>query len=159
MNNNVYGVILAGGKGERLWPLSREHTPKQLLSISNKTLLEHTKERIVGVIPEENIAVVTIAEQQQAITNILGPHLHMIVEPYAKNTAAAILLSCLTIANQDPNAVMVFFPADHFIGDLPKFHAALQKIINYCLMNDSIALLGIKPTSQQRDMVIWICTS
>jgi mannose-1-phosphate guanylyltransferase len=106
MNGNVYGIILAGGKGERLWPLSREQFPKQLLLLSKKSLLEHTHNRIARLIPSKNISVVTTQQQSELIAKLFNTS---IIEPYSRNTAPALLLCCLTLAAKDPNAVVVFF--------------------------------------------------
>lgn len=145
LNNNLYGVILAGGKGERLWPLSREQLPKQLLSLHQKSLLEHTHDRLSTIISPSNISVVTIQEQAHAIAPFVAAPENIIVEPFARNTAPALLLSCLTIAKKNPNALILFSPADHYINELQKFTDTLQQALSASATHDAIILLGIKP--------------
>lgn len=142
---NVYGVVLAGGKGERLWPLSRQEFPKQLLSLSHKSLLEHTRDRLAVFIDPQTIKIVTLQEQAATLEHYCDSR-SLICEPYARNTAAAILLTCFTIAQEDPNAVVLFYPADHYIPDTEKFVAVQKKVIEHCKNNDCITLVGIKPT-------------
>lgn len=146
MNNNCYGVILAGGKGERLWPLSRERLPKQLLSLHQKSLLEHTRDRLTTIISSENISVVTIGEQTEIIAKAFHNSCTLIVEPHARNTAPALLLSCLTIANKNPDAVILFSPADHYISELSKFSTVMQQALAQSAQHNGITLIGIKPT-------------
>ena len=144
---NLYGIILAGGKGERLWPLSRELFPKQLLSLSQKSLLEHTRDRIAALIPAGNISVVTTQQQAEVISKLFDHAAsEMIIEPLARNTGPALLLSCLTFAKKDPDALMLFFPADHYVADVPKFIDAVKKALEYSSVADAITLIGIKPT-------------
>jgi mannose-1-phosphate guanylyltransferase len=145
-NNALYGVILAGGKGERLWPLSREKFPKQLLELSQKSLLQHTYDRITTLIPSENSAVVTIAEQIETILKNVPSLRYSIVEPCARNTGPALLYSCLVISEKDPEAIIVFSPADHYIADVDRYTAVLQKAVDYSMRNDVITLVGVKPT-------------
>ena len=145
--STIYGVILAGGKGERLWPLSRQEFPKQLLHISQKSLLEHTKDRLAHFIPESHILVITTQQQAHAIKPFFNNNPEaLLCEPYAKNTAAAILLSCLHIAKIDPEAIILFSPADHYITDVNAFAHIQHRAIACSKQHDVITLIGIKPT-------------
>lgn len=147
MNKDVYGVILAGGKGERLWPLSRQEFPKQLLSLSQKSLLEHTRDRLALFIDPSNILVVTTEQQAEAIVPFFNYDKDaLLCEPFARNTAPAILLSCLKIAEKNPQALLLLFPADHYVTDNEKFVAAQRQAIKSSAQNDVITLIGIKPT-------------
>src|SRR5688500_1048020 len=101
MNNN-YIAILTGGKGERLWPLSRSKRPKQLLPfINKKTLLEHTLDRIKDLVPMDKVLVVTTSEQNKDIHQINNA-IRVLCEPTSCNTAPAILLTCLLLHREDP---------------------------------------------------------
>lgn len=146
---NIYFVILAGGKGERLWPLSRSNKPKQLLPfLNNQSLLEQTIARIHTLTPKEYIWVVTTQEHQQAITALVGDVVGTILaEPCAKNTAPALLLACLMIEKQDPHALIVFLPADHSVRNNEDFCNTLQLAITISTTQQAITLIGVKPNA------------
>lgn len=148
MKNNFYIVILAGGKGERLWPLSRQTKPKQLLPFEeNFTLLEQTVERVKELVPVENIWIVTTQQHEQSIKNIVGDTVgEIIAEPMSRNTAPAILYTCMRIQEKNPNATIAFLPADHAISPKQSFVDALHTALSYSENNDVITLLGLKPT-------------
>lgn len=147
LTNNFYIVILAGGKGERLWPLSRESRPKQLLPFNGKSLLEHTLERVQHWIPQENIWIITNTNQYYTIADLLGTKVgNIISEPASRNTAAAILLATMQIHKQNPNATVAFLPADHVIDPLQEFAESLEEALLFTSEHDKIALLGLKPT-------------
>src|SRR5919108_5368451 len=95
MLDSIYALILAGGSGERFWPLSRRARPKQLLRlVSNKTLLEETLARLKGFIPRERILVLTNTEQEDAVRKLLRnfPKENVVAEPAKRDTAAAVAL-------------------------------------------------------------------
>ena len=146
---NVHGLILAGGVGERLWPLSRIDHPKQFLSIgSMHTLLEQSVERLRGVIPSENMKVVT-SHMHAAKVRATCSVKEMIIEPASRNTGPAVLLSCLELYEKDPNAIAVFVPADPYIpeSDYACFRVYLQQAILFAQEHqDRIILFGVKPT-------------
>lgn len=141
-------VILAGGSGERLWPLSSATRPKQLIPFINGTsLLEQTLQRIRTIVPDKNhLLVVTNKDQQEPIKASLKTRGTVLAEPMARNTAAATLLACMQIAEKNPDAVVVVLPSDHFIPDAEKFTAQLVAAISFAAWMDQIALLGVKPT-------------
>lgn len=141
----LYGVILAGGKGERLWPLSTQALPKQFLEIKNRSLLQHTYDRLTQLIDTQNISVVTIQSQSELIDQHL-PGINCIVEPVSKNTGPALLISCLHIAQQDPEAIILFCPADHYIDQLDLFSDSFKHAIAVSKETQQITLLGVKPT-------------
>jgi mannose-1-phosphate guanylyltransferase len=114
-----------------------------IVLLSKKSLLEHTHNRIARLIPSKNISVVTTQQQSELIAKLFNTS---IIEPYSRNTAPALLLCCLTLAAKDPNAVVVFFPADHYIKDEDKFEIAVKKAIEHSLQFDAITLLGVKPS-------------
>lgn len=146
--NKVYLVILAGGKGERLWPLSRSALPKQLLSfVDNISLLEHTIKRLKNISIPHELSIITTHEQYQLIKDSVG-HLvdELYIEPASRNTAPAILYTCNAIYQKDPHALIAFIPADHYIEDVAAFITALEKAITQAAQSECITLLGVRPT-------------
>ncbi len=147
---HVYFVVMAGGNGDRLWPLSRKHCPKQLLAIdAKKTLLEQSLDRVRPLTESnEQLWVVTTENHTKAVKEVVGDSVgHILVEPGARNTGPAILYSCLVLSHIAPDAVVVFLPADPFIppSDSEKFTACLQRAVHFAKAHASIALLGVKP--------------
>jgi mannose-1-phosphate guanylyltransferase len=147
---NVYGVILAGGVGERLWPLSRQEHPKQFLSIgSSENLLQQSINRFHGIIAPDAIWVVTSAAHAKYITE----HMHssvgnLIIEPCGRNTGPALVHACLELSKKDPNAIVVFAPADPYIpeSDYPLYRRYICQAIAFASSCESIVLCGVKPT-------------
>ncbi|HEY6071523.1 MAG TPA: sugar phosphate nucleotidyltransferase, partial [Chthoniobacterales bacterium] len=95
MSNPIYALILAGGSGERFWPLSRRNRPKQLLRfVSERTLLEETIARLDGFVPNERILILTNVEQEKSVRDLLKgfPKQNIIAEPAKRDTAAAVAL-------------------------------------------------------------------
>lgn len=144
---NWYCIVLAGGSGERLWPLSRGLYPKQLLPWGdNNTLLGLTLDRVASIIPQERRVIVTTALQKPHIEKAVGTKVHTILgEPSARNTAPAIAWACLTLAQENPDVVCLFLSADHYIPDTEMFLADIKTAAQYAESHDVIALLGIKP--------------
>ena len=148
MNDNYFAVIMAGGGGTRLWPLSKKSRPKQLLSFNNeKSLFALAVERLEGQFRSENIFVVTIAEQVPALLE-QAPFLsreQFIIEPQPKGTASVIGLAAINLMKKDPDAVMAVLTADHIIENLDLFHSLLAAALPLAEQNHLITL-GIKPT-------------
>ena len=145
MQSNLYCVIVAGGRGERLWPYSTSERPKQLIPfLSNKSLLEQTVDRCTLL--TEHIWVVTTAEHAKPIQNIVGSTIEQIlIEPVLRNTAPAVLYACLAIHRQDPCAQVVILPADHHIPDVVACTKSLQNALRFTATSDALCLLGKKP--------------
>lgn len=146
---NWYGIVLAGGVGERLWPYSRQAHPKQFLSIdTNVTLLDQSVERLSAIIEQSNIWAVTSQAHSARFEDLQQPLGRIIIEPAGRNTAPAILTACLELAQHDPDAVVIFVPADPYIPtkDYAKFQAAVVSAMEFAERNDAIALLGVQPT-------------
>ena len=147
-NNHVYAVIMAGGGGTRLWPVSRKENPKQLLALfGGKTLFEIAIERLGGLFPVENILVVTIAEQAIRLKQIAPqiPAENYLIEPMPRGTAAVVAMSAAAIQKRDSQAVMVILTADHFIDNVAAFQSVLKAGCE-CAKNGHLVTLGIKPS-------------
>src|SRR2546423_4845051 len=112
----MYALVLAGGSGERFWPLSRRALPKQLLRlVSDRSLLQETIARLEGWIPSERILILTNIDQEKGVRAALAkfPPENIIAEPSKQDTAAAVALGVGWVAARDHNATMTVLPADH----------------------------------------------
>jgi mannose-1-phosphate guanylyltransferase len=145
----MYAVIMAGGKGTRFWPKSRERMPKHLLDIvSEKTIIQETIDRIVPLVPVDNILIVTGHSHADALAKQLPqiPEKNIIIEPVGRNTAPCIGLAALHIKRKSPDDVMVVLPADHLITDAPRFRHLLSSAAEVAAQSDFLLTIGIKPT-------------
>src|SRR5437773_10577753 len=116
MPNPIYALILAGGSGERFWPLSRRACPKQLLRlVSDKTLLEETLGRLEGVVPPDHTLILTNTDQQTAARNLLGgfPNEHTIAEPAQPDTATALALATRPLPARHHPGTILLLPPHH----------------------------------------------
>ena len=145
----IYALILAGGKGTRLYPLSRSNHPKQFLkTINNKSFLRNTVERIKPLIPVENIYIVTNEEYFDQIKEEL-PEIsedNIFVEPANKETATCIGLSAVKLLKKDSEAVMVVLPSDHYIEGEIQFIQTLRQGIEIASTRRALITIGITPT-------------
>lgn len=129
----MFGIILAGGSGSRLWPLSRELYPKQLLNLtSNESLLQSTFERLKSFMPTENIIGITNTKHVSSVKLQLEPlckNVNVLSEPLSKNTAPAIALATKFIVqnNPDEDPVIIVVPSDHLIKNEKKFAQTVEK--------------------------------
>jgi len=150
MNNleHTYAVVMAGGGGTRLWPVSRRSHPKQIISlIEENSLFQSTVERLEGFFPPERILVVTVAEQAKDLRK-QAPHLpaeNFILEPAPRGTASVIGLAAVVLQKRDPQAVMVVLPSDHFIRNRDLFYLLLRVAVDVA-EKDYLVTLGITPT-------------
>jgi mannose-1-phosphate guanylyltransferase len=152
MSNSFYALVLAGGSGERFWPLSRRATPKQFLRLfSDRSLLEETVRRLDGFIPSENILILTNQEQEAAVRKTLPDHPehNVFAEPAKRDTAAAIALGVGIIASRDRSATMAVLPADHRISDIKAFQADLKSAAQTAERGSDLITIGITPS--------WAC--
>jgi len=152
MLNPIYALILAGGSGERFWPLSRRSRPKQLLRlVSKRTLLEETVARLDGFVPRERILILTNAEQEAAVRQLLTafPKENIVAEPAKRDTAAAVALGTGWVAARDHAATMIVLPADHVIENRVAFHESLTLAADAAEETGELVTIGIKPT--------WAC--
>jgi mannose-1-phosphate guanylyltransferase len=152
MNNSLFPVILAGGKGERFWPLSRKNRPKQFLSLdgSSRSLLQTTAERLIAVTNGwSNLWVITssqiAADVQRQLPQL--PSQNLLIESQGRDTAAAVAWTSLEIKNRyGEDAIIGFFPSDHWIGDQEAFARTLDAATQLAATTEAIVTLGIKPT-------------
>jgi mannose-1-phosphate guanylyltransferase len=142
-------MILCGGGGQRLWPLSREKKPKQFISFLQKgTLLEQTIKRIEPIAKDKNcIGIVTTKKQLDLVSQQTLQAIGCIIkEPIGRNTAPAVLYSLLLLEKTDKDAVVVFLPADSFVVESEKYQLYLSKAIEYSKREEKIVTLGVMPT-------------
>lgn len=141
-------VIMSGGSGRRFWPLSREGRPKQVIPIiDGKSLLEVTIRRLLPLFKPENIWVVTKASQVRATERITRRYgIKILSEPVGKNTAACIAYGATVARAVKGDPSMVFLPADHFIGDSPRFRSALRAGLGFVERHDLVLTMGVRPT-------------
>ncbi len=149
VDESLYAVILAGGFGERFWPLSRQAKPKHHLALFSKgSLLETTIERLEGLISRENTLVLTSASQADAIRKLVPtlPCGNIIVEPDRRDTAAAMALAAAIIARRNPSATTVVLPSDHHIPNPTAFRSTLAKAVQAARAFSQIVTIAIPPT-------------
>jgi mannose-1-phosphate guanylyltransferase len=142
-------VILAGGRGTRFWPRSRKRTPKQLLDIvSAKSMLRETADRLAPLFRPNHLWVVTNDEQAAGVRRELPrvPHPQILVEPVGRNTAAAIGLAAIHLAQTRGDAVMAVLPADHYIADAPRYRRIVRAAMKLASRPGNLVVLGIPPT-------------
>jgi mannose-1-phosphate guanylyltransferase len=152
MSDPIYALILAGGSGQRFWPLSRRARPKQLLKlISDKTLLEETIDRLKGLVAPERILILTNVEQEAAVRELMTalPKENILAEPHKRDTAAAVALGVGWVAVRDHAATMIVLPADHVIKDTVAFQKTLATAAAAAQESGALVTIGIKPT--------WAC--
>ena len=146
---NWYGVVLAGGVGERLWPLSRKDCPKQFLKLGASSLLDQSIQRLQNVMDQKQICVFTSCAYEKQVSQQVGEKIGSIfIEPSSRNTGPSILCACLDLYEKDPDAKVIFVPADPFIpeSDYGKFAESVRRAMTFVASSDGIALLGVKPT-------------
>ena len=148
-----YILILCGGTGPRLWPLSRKSKPKQFLSFfDKKSILEQTIKRSQRIADTKNIYIVSGTDYIDKILKIAKDFnliKNIIVEPEKKNTALAILYATIRIKQIDPNAIISTFPSDHYIKNTARLKQTLNKAKTIANLTDTIVTIGIKPTKPE----------
>ncbi len=148
-NPHCYACIMAGGGGERFWPMSRAKTPKHLLKlISERTLLEETVRRLKGVVRPANIFVLTNESQMKGVRSALPflPAAQIVAEPERRDTAAAAALATALARARDPKAVVALLPADHVIRNQRVFAAQLAAGFAWAADNPALLTIAVKPT-------------
>lgn len=145
----IYAVIMAGGVGSRLWPKSREKSPKQLLHIlGDGTMIQNTIARLQPIVPYDQIYIVTNQLQQAAFAEQVPqiPAENIIIEPFGRNTAPCIALAASRLKRRDDDAVMVVLPADHFIQNIGEFQQKLMLACEAANELGGLVTMGITPT-------------
>lgn len=146
----ITAVIMAGGKGERFWPRSRQHLPKQFLSLTpdGKTMIQHTVERIGSVVDIEDVFVVTNKDYETLVLEQLKgiPKENVLLEPVAKNTAPCIGLAAVHIKKKYEDAIMLVLPSDHLIKYNEIYIDTLKTAINVAKEESNMVTIGIIPS-------------
>ncbi|MBI5815747.1 MAG: NTP transferase domain-containing protein [Nitrospinae bacterium] len=144
-----FNVIMAGGKGTRFWPLSRENRPKQTLPIAGEsTMIQATLERIIPIAPPERTIVITGASHVDEIRFQLPrvPPENVIAEPAGRNTAPCVALAAMIVAKRDPGGIMAVFPADHVVTRPDELVHVARMLVNVLdKFPGSLGTIGIKP--------------
>ncbi len=147
-NEHYYAVIMAGGGGTRLWPLSRRERPKQMLTLfGDRSLFQVAVDRLDGLFPPERICVVTVAEQAAALQEQVPaiPPENYFIEPMPRGTASVVGLAAAALQQRAPDAVMAILTADHFIADEARFRQVLEAAAQVARQG-YLVTLGITPT-------------
>ena len=142
-------IIMAGGRGERFWPVSREKTPKQLLTLLGKrSFLQQAVDRVLPLVPASNVFVITNEVQAPAVRRQLPklPKGNVIAEPCGRDTCAAVTLGAALVGARSTTGVMAVLPADHVIPDEKKFQQVLADSFDLASRGRVIVTIGIKPT-------------
>lgn len=149
-NRRHFAVMMAGGTGQRLWPLSRKSRPKQILKLlSGRTLLRESFERLNQIFDLRNILVLTNAEYAAQVRENLSelPEENVIAEPCVRDTASAIGLAASILHKEAPEAVMAVVTADHILEPIKPFLDALRTALDFVNENpDALLTFGIAPT-------------
>lgn len=149
--SHYHAVIMAGGVGSRFWPVSTAAFPKQFHDMlgTGKSLLQTTYDRINKIVPSENILILTNLRYKDLVLQQL-PQLkaqQVLLEPTMRNTAPCILYAALKIKKDNPDAVMLVAPSDHWIEDEAAFLDDVLQGFAYCAQNDALVTLGIRPNA------------
>lgn len=150
MNEQDFAVILAGGRGERFWPLSTSRRPKQFLSlVGDRTLLAQAVDRLEGLIPPERVLVITNAEFVDVAREAAPalPAENVIGEPVGRDTAAAVALGLAVVRARTPDPAFCVLTADHVIGDLDLFRATLRESLALARAEDALLTIGLEPAA------------
>lgn len=150
MNKNYYAILMAGGVGSRFWPVSTTEFPKQFHDMlgAGSTLIQKTFSRLSQIIPAENILILTNERYNDLVLEQLPmvKQEQVLLEPAMRNTAPCILYASLKIKKQNPDALMVVAPSDHWIEDENAFVENLQQCFDFCAQEEALMTLGIQPT-------------
>jgi mannose-1-phosphate guanylyltransferase len=147
--SNRYVIIMAGGRGERFWPVSREKTPKQLIRLlGDRSFLQQAVDRVLPLVPLKNILIITNTAQAPEVRRQLPklPKENVIAEPVGRDTCAAVTLGAALVGARDTTAVMAVLPADHVIPDEKKFQHVLADAFAIAGRGQVIVTIGIHPT-------------
>lgn len=149
MNEHLHVFVMAGGSGERFWPMSRSKTPKHLLRLlSDRTMLEMTVRRLEGIVPWERVHVLTNAAQVDAVKAELPflPTENILSEPAKRDTAPACALAVGYAHAHDPEAVCVLLPADSMIHNIPTFQRQVEQAAAVAFRRSALVTFAVAPT-------------
>ena len=150
MNKNYYAILMAGGVGSRFWPVSTQDFPKQFHDMlgTGDTLIQKTFQRLSHLIPKENIFILTNEAYNDLVLEQLPEvkQRQVVLEPAMRNTAPCILYASLKIQKENPDAIMIVAPSDHWIEDEATFSKNVEQAFEFCSKNDALMTLGIQPT-------------
>jgi mannose-1-phosphate guanylyltransferase len=148
-NKDRFVIIMAGGRGERFWPVSREKTPKQLIRLLGKdSFLQQAVKRVLPLVPAKNIFVITNEKQAPEVQKQLPklPKENIVAEPVGRDTCAAVALGAALVGARSTTGVMAVLPADHVIPDEKKFQQTLSDCFDIASRGRAIVTIGIAPT-------------
>ena len=149
MTSKYYAIIMAGGVGSRFWPVSTTDFPKQFHDMlgTGETLIQKTFSRLSNIIPIENILILTNEKYTHLVTEQLPlvKKENIVTEPAMRNTAPCILYASLKIKKQNPDALLIVAPSDHWIEDEETFVENVQQAFHFCETENALMTLGIKP--------------
>lgn len=149
LTKDRFVIIMAGGKGERFWPVSREKTPKQLISLLGEgSFLQQAVNRVLPLVPMRNILVITNELQAPEVQKQLPklPKENVIAEPVGRDTTAAVTLGAAVVGARSTTGVMAVLPADHVIPEEKKFQQVLSEAFDLASRGQAIITIGIQPT-------------
>ena len=148
--NKKYALILAGGKGSRLWPISTANTPKQYLKLySENIMINETIKRIEKVFEYDNIFIVTSIEQKELAMRYIDykiPRENIIFEPMSKNTSMCIFYASIKILKQKGNGTITILSSDHYINETEKLINNIEEGIKIAKLDENLVTIGIKPS-------------
>jgi len=148
-NKDRFVIIMAGGRGERFWPVSREKTPKQLIKLlGDKSFLQETVARVLPLVPLKNIFIITNEAQAGEVRKQLPklPKANVVAEPVGRDTCAAVTLGAALVGARSTTGIMAVLPADHVIPEEKKFQQALADAFDLASRGRAIVTIGIKPS-------------
>ena len=148
--NNDFCVILAGGRGRRLWPASRNEHPKQFMDFfgTGKTMLQTTFNRFANILPKENIYICTCKEYLELVKEQLPevPEINIMLEPIHRNTAPSVAWAAMRILQRNSDANIIISPSDQLVLDEGAFNHSMSVGVSYVSQNDVLLAMGVKPT-------------
>src|SRR5438034_1789124 len=146
---NRFVIIMAGGRGERFWPVSREKTPKQLIKLlGDRSFLQQAVDRVLPLVPLKNVLIITNEAQAAEVRRQLPklPKDNVVAEPCGRDTCAAVTLGAALVGARVTTGVMAVLPADHVIPEKKKFQQVLSDAFDLASRGQAIITIGIKPT-------------
>ena len=149
-NSQNYCVILAGGRGRRLWPSSREACPKQFIDFfgTGRTQLQSTYDRVIKLLPKENIYICTCKEYLDMARRQLPevPERNVMVEPIHRNTAPSVAWAAMRILKKEPKANVIVLPSDQLVLNETQFLRSVELGFSYVSEHDVLLVMGVKPS-------------